>query len=554
MTSSWRQTIFKRGPLVYSCWLAGRLYGRQWTTCAEGPPEAPLVFDLLLEIDPVAVGMGGKLLKRRCRLTTDRALIPLRFVSETSNGATTLAFEGERVQIALWDGSKLSVPRGASTFALDKSLPGLLAIMLAELVHRGAIGAPVALEVFDVAQYAPVPYQITPGAEGTLQTSHRETLSLDGPRLLTYALPVQGVEARLEEPSPPKPDWATHPTLATTARTYTPPMARTFRLEDVRIPGRNVVIGATLTLPDKPFARAMFLGGSGTHDRHGIAGVLDIGTHTVMDTLAEAGVIGLRFDTRGAGDTAIGDDALELGLAKSINDAGDCLAYFRDRREGHDLPPFLIGHSEGSLVAMTLAQRLGEDCAGVVLMASPGRRIDEIIADQLTLQSTRNGLSEQQNASRLAELRELVRLVEEDRPWIQGQIPDYLFPALRSRRWLKQYLDRSPTALIAALRCPVLICQGEKDFQVSAERDAPRLLDAAKAAGVDVTYFSFAQLDHMFKPVAGESNVQSYYDLDRDVDQAFLLRLTDWIRQRCLARGDRKPAVPGMHADGDEKN
>ena len=182
MTSSWLQTIFKRGPLVYSCWLAGRLYGRQWTTCAEGPPEAPLVFDLLLEIDPVTVGMGGKLLKRRCRLTTDRALIPLRFVSETSNGATTLAFEGERVQIALWDGSKLSVPRGASTFALDKSLPGLLAIMLAELVHRGAIGAPVALEVFDVAQYAPVPYQITPGAEGTLQTSHRETLSLDGPR------------------------------------------------------------------------------------------------------------------------------------------------------------------------------------------------------------------------------------------------------------------------------------------------------------------------------------------------------------------------------------
>lgn len=58
----------------------------------------------------------------------------------------------------------------------------------------------------------------------------------------------------------------------------------------------------------------------------------------------------------------------------------------------------------------------------------------------------------------------------------------------------------------------------------------------------------------MFKPVAGESNVQSYYDLDRDVDQAFLLRLTDWIRQRCLARGDRKPTVPGMRADGDEKN
>jgi pimeloyl-ACP methyl ester carboxylesterase len=534
--------IFEDGVLVYSCWIAGRRYGTQWTSWTAASSDAGVVLDLLLEIDPAAAGTGGPLVMQRCRLITDSRLRPRSYVSESGNGTTKLSFGDDEVDVELRDGSTQKVPRGRAEFAFDRAMPGMIAAMIAELAHRGALAAPVAIELFDVSQFVPVPYKISPGAGATLLTSHREALELDGPLMRHYKLEVQGLEARLERPAPALPDWAKAPVLANPVRSYAPPAKRSFRLDDVRIPGPQTDIGATLTIPRRPIARVLFIGGSGTHDRHGISGAIDIGTHVIVDALAEAGVLGLRFDTRGAGNTSLGPDALELGLDSTIDDARACLAFLRDHPEGRELPLFLIGHSEGGIVAMVLAAP-PSDCAGVVLMATPGRRIDEIVADQLAFQSTRNGLTPEQSEARQTELRELFRLIEADLPWVEGQVPDYLLPALRTRHWLKQYLARSPTALISALRCPVLICQGRKDFQVSAERDSPRLLEAARSAGLDVTYRVFSDLDHLFKHSPGDSTVQAYFDASRAIDREFLDTLTDWLQRQSRTPKQPKPST-----------
>jgi dipeptidyl aminopeptidase/acylaminoacyl peptidase len=100
----------------------------------------------------------------------------------------------------------------------------------------------------------------------------------------------------------------------------------------------------------------------------------------------------------------------------------------------------------------------------------------------------------------------------------------------RQIAWMKDHINIDPATLIAKIKGRVLVCQGEKDFQVSV-RDSERLCEAAKAAGVEVTCKVFPNLDHLFKYCEGESTQELYYDRTRRVDSAFKAFVLSWMRR-----------------------
>ena len=253
--------------------------------------------------------------------------------------------------------------------------------------------------------------------------------------------------------------------------------------------------------------------------------------------LAEHGFLGLRFDTRGAGSTRLGTDFLDRGLSSDIADARACLAYLRARPEAVGQPLFLIGHSQGATVALALAGEQPPDAGlrGVVLMAAVGRDLDEVLADQVVVQGRQLGLSQAQIEALQADARTVAGLIRSGCPWDAEHIPHHLLATFRTRTWYKEFLRYPTTELIGRVNCPILLCQGSEDFQVSPTRDAERLLTAARLAGRDCSYALFPGLDHLFKRSKGRSSLAEYFE-PRPVAPEFLQRLHAWLGSRAGLR------------------
>ena len=527
-------------PMVYTSTLAGRLHSTQWMldrgVCGDGLQD----YEFLTESHPAATGSGGAIIRQRSRLRCDADGRPVRYVSDISGVRTEFDLDHETVRVRLPDGSSSTIPRGGADFLIDSNIPGQLALLFASLWHSGALNAAARIRrsLFLTGQLTTVPCEIwpadNPDDNGLMffKTSHHEEIRLDATGLVRdIRVPHVGFIATLEEAPAPPPDWPVDLTPDRPRLVYAQAKGTAFTLEDVTIAGPVVPIGATLSIPPGrgPFPGVLFVGGSGAHDRHGMAGEIDIGSHEVMDGLAAAGFAGLRFDTRGAGATALGADALDRGIASDIADARACLQFLRGRAETRGQPLFLIGHSQGGTEVLALATETitRHTVSGVVLMATIGRDLDEVMYDQIAAQGRELGYAPEQVSSQIETLREAITLAKADTLWQPGHIPDHVLAMFRTATWLREFLSYRAQDLIARLTCPVLICQGGKDFQVSAERDAPRLVSAARMAGVDCTYALFPDLDHLFKRT--DHSTLAQYSEARPVDREFITAVRDWL-------------------------
>ena len=555
MSPRWATLLFPGArPLVYVSSLAGKTCASQWSLYRGVDENGLHEIEFLAEIDPAACGAGGSLIRQRSRLLCTDAAEPVRYTTQTQGTRLSLDFAPDSVKVELPDGSVQSLPRQDAEFLIDGNLPSQAALVYAACADRLLTQQAVRLRLFLAPQLVAVPCEISLDHEllasggRWYRTSLREEILLDPNGLMCEArVPHLGSDSKLENPGPRVPDWPEDLAPNAPSLRYVPPKSARFRLEDVSIAGPVTPIGASLTGPDgaAPLAGVLFLSGSGTHDRHGISGEIDIGTHEIMDSLAESGFLGLRFDTRGAGTTRLGADALDRGLTSDIADARACFTFLRARSELAGRPLFLVGHSQGGMEALALAndEDVATSLAGVVLMATPGRDLDALLADQVVTHGEKIGFTHEQISRQLDDLREATRLVRSGRPWQAGEIPDYLLAMFRTRTWYEDMLRYRTPDLIARVRCPVLVCQGGKDFQVSPTLDAEALVAAARSAGVDCDDALFPDLDHLFKPSSTRSTLAEYYE-PRAVDPAFIARLAAWLTRRVSVIGpERHPAA-----------
>jgi len=527
------------GPLYYASYFLGKRFAAEWTVCREGA-DGTRELATLFELDPTVVGAGGELVRMRSELVLGADLRPLRFRSRSRGARFALDVGATEVTAHLPDGSVRQLPLGEARDLVDSEHTVPWALLLWR-VGAGGLSGKLSLPLFHINSLQPAPWAVEPAPElgqRWLRSSHLQELELDeGGLLVTMRVPKQSVEVRRES-APPLPDWREDPALPVRAPLrYRVPDGARFTLRDVDIPGPTT-LGASLTIPagHPPFPAVLYLAGSGMHDRHGFAGDIDLGAHEVVDALSEAGFLGLRYDTRGAGKTPIGDDLFEQGLQTTIDDARAALAYLRVLPEVDARRICLVGHSQGAVVALVLAAGAPQPrLRAVALLAPPGRDLGDILIDQIEAQSRRLGMPESAVAAQVAEIRQFVELTRAGTPFVPGQVPDYLVAAGPTRRWLLDHMGARSLDLITQASCPLLILQGDKDFQVTAEKDAEPLREAAARAGRDVTLVRLPGLDHMFKPVAGESSPATYYERGRHVDADMLAQLAAWLGER--ARG-----------------
>lgn len=524
--------LFPNGaPLYYQGTFKDKPFTKQWTTL-DRADDSGYELSFYLELDPRPLGQGGAVLKERTRLLLDKKLRPVGYGSEAQGVKISLKVDGTKATAFLPDRTKVDVEFGDARFIVESNITGLDALLFAIAHSNGELDHEVQLKSFLLNQLMVIPYTVTPLGDRTYKSSYDEELHIDEQGVLqsTHVTKASVVFTRL--PAPPVPFWHGLPdgTRALDLLKYNPPPQRTFEIQDVSIASRRGEVGGTLTIPkgSGPFPAVLFLSGTGTHDRHGIAGNLDIGSHEIVDYLSEHGHVGLRFDTRGAGTTKSGEDALNSSLEPLIDHASAWFSYLANRPEVDPKRITIVGHSQGGTVALLVSVGEGLEPAAVVFLATPGRPLHVILEEQIEHQARELGISDGQREKQVAEFRELIESVQAGKSFKAGSVPDYLVPSARRVAWFKDHLDIDPTELLRRLHCRVLICQGAKDFQIST-LDSARLYEGAKAAGLDAKLEVFEQLDHLFKPCPHKSTLELYYDPTRRVDPDFLVVLRDWL-------------------------
>lgn len=447
---------------------------------------------------------------------------PLRFDFRSQTGEVAIGVEGGfadgQAELFIRQGAsrrptRLEVP--ADVHLLANNFLSQIELLLALDPPRESRGEWTLLSVNALRTF---PYTVAPASrEGWLQDSLGELLRMEDGRLTRVEIPSQEIVIRrveedfepfaLEIPRLARPEDQVH--------------------EEVAIDDGDVHLEGTLSRPKKASGRLpalFFLSGSGLQDRDGFSQGIDVGTHQILDALGSAGFVVLRMDDRGTGGSTGPLD--ELAFDDLVEDGRRALRFLRARPEVDPARIGLLGHSEGGLSGPLLAREGG--VAALVLLAAPARSVEVLLGEQLRLQRSREGAPPEEVEAIGTALRDFLAALRRGDPVRAEDLAPELAAFLPARAWLVSHLDRDPLAVLREVPCPVLVLQGGRDLQVSAERDAPLLLRALEDAGhADHALRVFPDLDHFFMHPSEDPSTDLLSS--RPIDPEFLDTLRRWL-------------------------
>lgn len=275
--------------------------------------------------------------------------------------------------------------------------------------------------------------------------------------------------------------------------------------EPIKAPGPLAPLSGTLLRAGEGGAGpvALIIAGSGPTDRDGNnpLGVAAAPYRLLAEALQKRGIATVRADKRGMFASAA---AVRDANAVTIRDyVADTAAWVTATRLATGAPcVWLIGHSEGGLVALAATQDL-EGLCGVVLVSAPGRPLGDVIKAQIR--------ANPMNMTLIVPADNAIDLLASGRKVNAESLPAPLqglfAPPLQD--FLISLFSYDPAALAAQVKVPLLIVQGGKDLQVPVA-DAERLAAANPAAKLVI----LPDLNHVLKDV-GEgvpANLAAYRD------------------------------------------
>jgi pimeloyl-ACP methyl ester carboxylesterase len=262
-------------------------------------------------------------------------------------------------------------------------------------------------------------------------------------------------------------------------------------------------LAGTMLSPEKLSGPiVLIIPGSGPTDRNGNGPLgLNASTYKLLaDGLAARGIASVRIDKRGMfGSANAVTDPNDVTIADYAKDIHSWVRTIRARTGAPCV--WVLGHSEGGLAALFASLDDREMC-GLVLVATAGRPLGEVLRRQIRPQLTGTPL--------LGQALSAIAMLEAGRHVDVSELDPALLPLFNPavQRFLISEFAIDPSKLIAEYRKPILIVQGERDIQVTAE-DARRLHAAAPASRLTL----LPNTNHVLKEVKSSdrtANIATY--------------------------------------------
>ena len=294
----------------------------------------------------------------------------------------------------------------------------------------------------------------------------------------------------------------------------------------------SAAIGSTATTSVKNPV-VLILPGSGELDRNSNGARIQLNIYnSLAEQLADLGISSFRYDKRGCAESD--GNFQETGFYDLVDDARSCLAALSTFEEIREAPVYLLGHSEGTLLASLLSIE-NPDIGGQILLTPFLSSLEKTIERQM--QSTLSELKQLPGlkgfmvkifltigGNQLAKQRRIMQRVKRSRTDTIKVRKNVI-----NAKWLREHMNIEPAKIHQQVKVATLSIGGEKDMQCLPE-DCETIVELIDAP-VDAHLLS--DLTHILRPDDQAASTFRYTELAREpVDPRISQLASAWIKQQ----------------------
>ncbi len=202
----------------------------------------------------------------------------------------------------------------------------------------------------------------------------------------------------------------------------------------------------------------------------------------------------------------------------------DAVAAVRLLHQTDEVDPdrvFVIGHSLGGHLAPRVAAE-ADGVAGVVILSGNVRPLQDLIVVQTEYLLGLDGELSDEDREQVNRLEQVRQAIEN----LNAATPGMFFGA-PATYWI-DLRDYDPVKVARSLDRPLLILQGERDYQVTMDDFA--LWQEGLSGRDNVTFISYARLNHLLMSGSGPSS-PAEYEQPGYVDAAIVADIIGWISE-----------------------
>lgn len=289
-----------------------------------------------------------------------------------------------------------------------------------------------------------------------------------------------------------------------------------FKEREVTV-GTQWKLGGTLTVPNGPgpFPGVVLVHDGGPADRDEMTGAVKV-FKDLAEGLATHGVVVLRYDKRTRTYPSVMQSRDYTAETEIIEDAVMAAGVLRAQPEVKPGGVFALGFGFGGYLMPRIAEDDGK-LAGMVIVNGNQRPLEDLALDEAQyreIQGPQMALIQEQ----AAKIKKLTQADEDTSPLL-GMLGPYLLD-------LKDY---NPAGQAKLLKIPILILQGERDFQVNMKDFAAWKAGLQGMQGV--TMKSYPALDHLLAEGTGKSLESDYRKPGQHVSQAVIDDVAQWVKR-----------------------
>jgi len=308
-----------------------------------------------------------------------------------------------------------------------------------------------------------------------------------------------------------------------------PPYAKpdSFEERPVTVKTGRFELPGFLTLPKTggPFPAVVLVHGSGPNDMDESLGP----NRTFKDLaygLASRGVAVLRYEkrTHKYGAQSSDDPTTFTVKDEEMDDSRSAVAMLATMPQIDPKRIFVAGHSEGGYLAPRIATG-DSQIAGIILLEGNERPLDELIVEQVHYEASLSGPITPQTQTVIDQAEDAAKQLRN--PDLKIGMTVNVLGASLPASYVLDLRAYHPADVAAALKIPILIVQGGRDYQVTMTDFAD--WQKALAGHTNVTYKTYPAINHLLMPGTGPAS-PAEYSKPNHVEQGVVEDIAAWVQ------------------------
>ena len=294
--------------------------------------------------------------------------------------------------------------------------------------------------------------------------------------------------------------------------------------KELNIKSNNIVLKGTVLIPEKDSLKKLviFVHGSGPNDRDETI-FENKPFKDVAESLYKRGIASYRFDKKtfsnpeSFNDNSTIDEEVTIDIINIIN-------YFKNDNQFSNYEIIILGHSLGAYLTPRIINKSNK-VSKAIMLAGNARSLDKLIIEQYNYLYELN--STEDLKSELGKLKNQISFLHSKK--FNFNTSKENLPLNLSANYWQSILDYNPLKEVKKVKIPMLILQGERDYQVTIKDFElwKKSLDNNKK----VTFISYPKLNHLF--ITGDKKSEpKEYMIKGIVDEMVINDIFNFIQKK----------------------